>query len=320
MDRCPEDGGKSAPGICGCGVPDEDGDGDGTIDCEESCPDDPDKETGGQCGCGVADTDSDGDGTADCNDGCPDDADKVAEGVCGCGIADDDADADGTPDCNDACPDDVDKTAPGVCGCGTSDADADGDGFPVCEDACPADPNKQNAGLCGCGVSDEGGACTDVPATDHCAPVRDWDPEWRQFEQEVLTLVNEYRASGANCDSEGNYGPTDPLAMNAELRCAARLHSLDMGVRDYFDHTSPEGVGPGTRIADAGYDAWTWGENIAWGQTSPQQVVDGWIDSDGHCANIMNPGFEDIGVGYYYEPGENPWDADRLWTQVFGRQ
>ena len=86
-------------------------------DQADGCPDDPAKTEPGVCGCGVPDTDADGDGTPDCNDQCPADAGKTAPGVCGCAVADVDSDGDGTPDCNDQCPADAGKTAPGVCGC-----------------------------------------------------------------------------------------------------------------------------------------------------------------------------------------------------------
>jgi uncharacterized protein YkwD len=59
------------------------------------------------------------------------------------------------------------------------------------------------------------------------------------------------------------------------------------------------------------------GENIAWGQTSPAEVMEAWIDSDGHCSNVMNPNYTLIGVGYY--PGSDNWrDGQHFWTQNFG--
>ena len=136
-DLCPEDPYKTNPGICGCGVPDTDSDGDGVVDCIDLCPDDPYKTQPGDCGCGVPDTDSDGDGVADCNDRCPGDPNKSAPGVCGCGVPDTDSDGDGAADCIDGCPDDPNKAAPGVCGCGVEDIDTDGDGIADCIDDPP---------------------------------------------------------------------------------------------------------------------------------------------------------------------------------------
>lgn len=109
-----------------------DTDGDGFGDVCDGCPNDAKKSAPGACGCGVPDTDSDGDGTPDCNDGCPTDAARTAPGECGCGAPDTDRDGDGTPDCDDACPDDPGKSKPGVCGCGASDEDLEGDGIPDC--------------------------------------------------------------------------------------------------------------------------------------------------------------------------------------------
>jgi len=131
-------------------------------------------------------------------------------------------------------------------------------------------------------------------------------------------LTNEVRAEGANCDSMGMFGPTTPLTMQPALRCAARMHSKDMVDQDYFDHTGLDGRSPFDRMGEAGYSGGLMGENIAWGQRSPQEVVDGWVDSDGHCANIMNPGFSELGVGYYFATGSNAWNATHMWTQNFG--
>jgi uncharacterized protein YkwD len=133
----------------------------------------------------------------------------------------------------------------------------------------------------------------------------------------VLQLVNDVRAVGADCDSEGSFGPTTPLAMDSMLRCSSRLHSEDMYVRDFFDHTNPDGLDPFERMDDAGFNGGWMGENIAYGQPSPEEVMQAWVDSDGHCSNIMNPNFTLIGVGYY--PGGANWqDGQHFWTQNFG--
>ncbi|MFF9144646.1 CAP domain-containing protein [Streptomyces sp. NPDC014861] len=118
---------------------------------------------------------------------------------------------------------------------------------------------------------------------------------------EVISLVNAERAK-AGCG---------PLTANATLARAAQGHSADMAARDYFDHTNPDGDGPGERVTAAGYPWSTYGENIAMGQTTAEQVMEGWMNSPGHRANILNCDFKEIGVGVHTDGGP-------YWTQVFG--
>ena len=153
----------------------------------------------------------------------------------------------------------------------------------------------------------------EVPDNSYCTDVANWDSSWSQLEQDVLDLVNQYRASGYNCGSGGNFGPAPPLTMQPNLRCAARVHSKDMDERNFFDHTNPSGESPFDRMSMAGYSFSTAGENIAGGSPDAAGTMDQWMNSSGHCANIMNPSFKEIGVGYH--PGGN-WGT--LWTQAFG--
>ncbi|MET8689226.1 sigma-70 family RNA polymerase sigma factor [Streptomyces sp. NPDC004732] len=119
---------------------------------------------------------------------------------------------------------------------------------------------------------------------------------------QVVALVNTER-SKAGCG---------PVTSNDKLATAATNHSADMAARDYFDHTSPDGKDPGDRITAAGYRWSTYGENIARGQQSPASVMDGWMKSPGHRANILNCDFKELGVGIHNGSG-GPW-----WTQAFG--
>ena len=115
------------------------------------------------------------------------------------------------------------------------------------------------------------------------------------FQQEILNRVNQARAAGRTCGSS-SYGPAPALRWNGVLFNAAGAHSTDMAANNYFSHTSQDGRNAGQRITGAGY-AWSaYGENIAAGQTSAQAVVDGWLASPGHCANIMNASYADIGT------------------------
>ena len=113
------------------------------------------------------------------------------------------------------------------------------------------------------------------------------------FQQEILDRVNQARAAGRTCGTT-SYGPAPALFWNGVLFNASGAHSTDMAASNYFSHTSQDGRDPGQRITGAGY-AWSaYGENIAAGQTSAQAVVDGWLASPGHCANIMNASYADM--------------------------
>ncbi|MCB9541103.1 MAG: CAP domain-containing protein [Myxococcales bacterium] len=149
------------------------------------------------------------------------------------------------------------------------------------------------------------------------AAAADWPDAWVALEDEVLVYVNEARAAGADCGVEGIYPPAPPLRSDEQLRCAARLHSRDMGERRFFDHLDPEGVDPFVRIRAAAYTGSPGGENIAAGALDARGVVDGWLDSDGHCANMLRQQFTEIGIGFADVPG-SPWRI--YWTQTFGRR
>lgn len=168
-------------------------------------------------------------------------------------------------------------------------------------DAGPADASTPADGA----VPAEAGL---VPGTSLCAPVSTYSATWNGYEDEVLRLSNQYRASGASCGGI-SYASAPALRMSPALRCAARLHSRDMQLRNFFDHTNPDGVTFDQRITATGYLWRTAGENIAAGYRTPAAVVQGWMQSTGHCKNIMNPSFTELGVGFY--------DQYR-WTQSFG--
>ncbi|MFF3936866.1 CAP domain-containing protein [Streptomyces phaeofaciens] len=103
------------------------------------------------------------------------------------------------------------------------------------------------------------------------------------------------------------------LAVDPHLTAAAQAHCADMVARRFYSHTSPEGGEPWDRAAAAGSARRTIGENIACGQRSPAEVVEGWMNSPGHRANILKPAFTHIGVGF---AGGGP--AGTYWTQLFG--
>ena len=120
------------------------------------------------------------------------------------------------------------------------------------------------------------------------------------FEQQVVDRVNLERAKKK----------LSPLAHDERLMDAARRHSTDMADGNFLDHTGSDGSNAGQRIDDTGYDWHTWGENIAYGYPNPARVVDAWMNSSGHRANILNPNFLHIGVGHVD-------DGVDFWTQDF---
>jgi uncharacterized protein YkwD len=127
----------------------------------------------------------------------------------------------------------------------------------------------------------------EVPDVSATAPV--------ELEQRVLALANEARARGRSCGSE-RFDAAPPLQASASLREAAGRHARDMARRGYFDHVAPDGSRPKERVQRAGYTLQLIGENIAFGPESAEEVVAGWLASPGHCANLMDPRFRDMGV------------------------
>ena len=140
-------------------------------------------------------------------------------------------------------------------------------------------------------------------------------PDWQQAGQELVTLVNAARARPRTCGDQA-FGPAGPVTWNPALAEAAMGHSADMAQRHYFSHKEPGGSLPADRATRAGYRWTRVGENIASGQHSVQEVMASWLDSPGHCANIMNPGFADMGAAYAIDPGNR--NRTPFWTQVFG--
>ncbi len=128
---------------------------------------------------------------------------------------------------------------------------------------------------------------------------------------EVLVLTNEARSQAQNCGGDMR-PPVPPLKFDPILQEAAQAHAEDMAAKRYFSHTNKEGQSSGDRIREAGYQGSATGENIARGYGTAAAVVQGWIDSPGHCRNIMRDGFNELGVGF--DPNGN------YWVQNFGRE
>ncbi|MBI9066095.1 MAG: CAP domain-containing protein [Salinivirgaceae bacterium] len=115
----------------------------------------------------------------------------------------------------------------------------------------------------------------------------------------MLKNVNELRADGCKCGSKIMYGTT-PLKWSSKLEQVAFLYAKDMYERDFYSHTSPEGEGPGDRLAKQKIEA-SCGENIAQGQMNGEKAFRAWIESPGHCENMMLSRYTYIGVAKYMD-------------------
>lgn len=124
----------------------------------------------------------------------------------------------------------------------------------------------------------------------------------KAIEKEVIELTNLERQKNG----------LQPLKHNWELSRVARYKSNDMRDNNYFSHTSPIYGSPFKMIRDFGINFSTAGENIAMGQTTAKQVVNSWMNSSGHRANILNKSFTEIGVGYAKDS-----KGRIFWTQMF---
>lgn len=144
--------------------------------------------------------------------------------------------------------------------------------------------------------------------TKESAPATNTDPVPSTVNKTVLLqLVNDARKKGCNC-GDTYYAPAPAVTWNDQLERAAYNHSNDMYQKKYFSHTGSDGSGSGERISSAGYTWKFYGENIAAGYLNEKEVVAGWLSSPGHCANIMNKNYKEMGVA----------KVGDYWTQEFG--
>jgi uncharacterized protein YkwD len=111
----------------------------------------------------------------------------------------------------------------------------------------------------------------------------------------VAEVVEGWLGSPEHC-GKSHFAAAKPLRWNPALFKAAHQHAEDMSRKGYFDHNSPNGRSPGDRLSAAGYSWQTYGENIALGQPTVAEVVEGWLGSPEHCGNIMNGEFTEVGV------------------------
>ena len=129
---------------------------------------------------------------------------------------------------------------------------------------------------------------------------------------DLLAAVNAARKRGADCGARGKQAPAPALTASVALSCAARNHAYDMSTRGYFAHADPEGGRARDRARSAGYTGQV-GENLAWGQSSPEQVVEVWLKSPDHCHNMLRPQLTTAGAGFARSAA-----GKTFWVQVYG--
>lgn len=138
--------------------------------------------------------------------------------------------------------------------------------------------------------------------------------DWQAEGEKLREQINAARAEARQCGAQA-FAAAPALAWNASLALAAESHSRDMANHNYFAHRDRDGRTPGDRAELAGYSGQRLGENIAAGRAAVADIVAGWLASPGHCANLMNPQFSELGAAYAVDPKS---DAGIYWTALFG--
>lgn len=132
----------------------------------------------------------------------------------------------------------------------------------------------------------------------------------------VLELVNEARVQPRKCGSRA-FPKVPPLKLSPILSRAALAHAKDMSAHKLFEHRGSDGSMPAGRVLRAGYDWKAVGENIAKGAATAEIVVQGWLDSPGHCTNIMSAQYREMGLAYFTDFAHK---GDIYWAQTFGTE
>jgi len=140
------------------------------------------------------------------------------------------------------------------------------------------------------------------PSVPTPAPVPG-SPTITNEQAQVLALVNTQRIANG----------LQTLVLNQSLVTVAQNFAQAMATQGFFSHNSPDGSTPGQRIESAGYEWRTWGENIAYGYKTPEEVMNGWMNSSGHRASILNANFKEIGIGFAINGSGTAY-----WVQDFG--
>jgi len=156
---------------------------------------------------------------------------------------------------------------------------------------------------------------TPVTAAVSADPSIDCTASAAEYQATFMKLLNDARAVARQCGNT-SHDAVPPVTWSEQLTEAALKHSIDMTQNNFFSHTGSDNSSVADRVSATGYSWQTVGENIAAGQRSAQAAMDGWLESPGHCRNIMNPNYTEVGVTCVRNTGA---DYSNYWTNVFGR-
>lgn len=169
--------------------------------------------------------------------------------------------------------------------------------------ASDTDPETENPSTPSGGSHTGGSSGTSTANPDVSDPCLQVGEPASPSHREMFTALNQYRKSKGLAQ----------LSYSKVLEKAANAHAIDLYRRDFFDHTNPDGDGPLDRAIAAGFcRAYMIGENIAWNQQSVTEVQQAWEQSPGHNANMINPQYRYVGMGYYFS-ANGPY-----YVQLFG--
>ena len=172
--------------------------------------------------------------------------------------------------------------------------------------------------LAACGGGGDAGAAGSAPAAAPSpAPTAGSTCGIADFAATALARINQLRAAGASCRTGGTFLPAAAVTWSPLLTQSAETHSQDMVAKNFFSHTGSSGSSLSDRVNATGY-AWSGlGENIAAGYGSIDSVMNGWMASDSHCANLMNPAFNQVGL--VCVPGTAATTYNNYWTLDLAR-
>lgn len=209
---------------------------------------------------------------------------------------------------------DVDAESPQCpqdqCGDDCVDLSSSADHCGYCDQPCEA-PRTCQDGHCECPGDDElcADQCVDVTASDdHCGSCGNAcsggencvEGQCHPDEKVggIIHYMNEARSTESDCGQYGTFSPVGPVEGHPLLHEAAQGHADDMAENDFFSHTGSDGSSFSQRISATGYTGTPVGENIAAGDHDPAIVIQRWLDSDGHCRNLMQGSANQVGVGF----------------------